>query len=222
VNSGAVLVFDLDGTLSDPVQGIGRSINHALTSNGFPSIGESSFSKFIGPPIDSIFEAIIGSAADELIRPLVASYRDRYTDIGYAENVLYDGVVESLDVLKQAGERLGVCTSKRADIAGKVLRHFGLSGYFDFVSGGDIGVNKAQQLAGLLSQAMIGPGSIMIGDRAIDIHAARANGLLSVGVLWGHGSREELSGATPGELLESPAQLRNLRAATYQVAAKAT
>jgi phosphoglycolate phosphatase len=102
---------------------------------------------------------------------------------------------------------IGLCTSKRADFAESILKLFGIRQYFRFVSGGDIGVRKVEQLASLLANEVIAKSSTMIGDRAIDVRAAKENGLNSVAVLWGYGSLEELRGVSPGALLESPHEL---------------
>lgn len=205
------LVFDLDGTISDPAVGIGRSINYALQFYGYPAIAEEQVSSLIGPPLDQAFESITGNTSPTDLAALVAKYRERYSEVGYSENVLYSGVPEALEVLASAGVSSGLCTSKRVDFAERILKMFGLRRYFKFLSGGDIGVRKSEQLAVLLSDRTISPGAIMIGDRAVDIEAAKLNGLGSVGVLWGHGSAHELKKASPTMLLEFPHQLVELR-----------
>jgi phosphoglycolate phosphatase len=205
------LIFDLDGTISDPAVGIGRSINHALAHFGYSTISEDAVSQYIGPPLDISFESITGNSSPGDIAALVSKYRERYADVGYAENVLYSGVPEALEALASAGVPLGLCTSKRVDFAESILRFFGLRHHFRFLSGGEIGVLKKQQLAALLSEKTISSASIMIGDRAVDIESAKANDMRSVGVLWGHGSVDELIAAGPGELIASPHQLVGLQ-----------
>jgi phosphoglycolate phosphatase len=207
----AFLVFDLDGTISDPAVGIGRSINYALEHYGYPAISEAKVSQFIGPPLDFAFGSITGNSSPGHIAALVSKYRERYADVGYSENVLYSGVSAALDALVSSGVPVGLCTSKRADFAESILRLFGLRHHFRFLCGGDIGVHKKQQLSGLLSDGTISPNSIMIGDRAVDVEAAMTNGLRSVGVLWGHGSAAELTAAGPVMLLAFPHELVGLR-----------
>ena len=141
---------------------------------------------------------------------MVSKYRERYADIGYSENTIYPGIAEALRSLDFAGVPLGICTSKRADFAESILSLFGIRQYFRFVSGGDIGIPKSSQLASLLGDGVIAESSTMIGDRAIDILAAKANGLCSIGVLWGHGSAAELRGVSPDALLEFPHELSRL------------
>ncbi len=210
MTSPASLVFDLDGTISDPAVGIGRSINYALQFYSYPAISEDQVSQFIGPQLDTTFGSITGNSSPTHIAALVSKYRERYADVGYSENILYSGVPEALEALASAGVAIGLCTSKRVDFAESILRLFGLRHHFRFLSGGEIGVHKKQQLASLLSDRTISLTSIMIGDRAVDIEAAKVNGLGSVGVLWGHGSVEELTAAGPNALLEFPHQLVEL------------
>lgn len=207
------LIFDLDGTISDPSLGIWRCLNYALNSFGYASIPEASISTHIGPPIDHAFRALAGSESEAHVLALVAKFRERYADVGYAENTLYPGIEDALGKLAGAGMRMGVCTSKRADFAEKILSMFGLRDCFEFVSGGDIGITKRSQLAALVQQARVRPGSTMIGDRAIDVGAGKANALRTVGVLWGHGSEEELTTAGADLILVEPSRLECLVAA---------
>jgi phosphoglycolate phosphatase len=204
------LTFDLDGTLSDPAVGIERSLNQALRSFGYRAVPQEQVGRYIGPPLDEIFSAITGTFNPERIAALVARYRECYASVGCRGNRLYPEIREVLERLFSQGVGLGICTSKRADFAEQVLENFGIRNFFSFVCGGDIGVKKTRQLAGLLVSGQIPHSAAMIGDRAVDIHAARDNGLLSVGVLWGYGSREELVGAHPDKLVESPSGLLTL------------
>lgn len=205
--STAFRIFDLDGTLTDPSVGIGRSLNHALQHFGHAPISAKEVSQYIGPPLDQIFRTRLSGVSAEHVVELVAKYRERYAEVGFAENVIYPGIPEALSALAAAEVPLGLCTSKRADFAESILELFGLREYFGFVSGGDIGIRKTDQLATLLNQGVIDTASTMIGDRSIDILAARENGLKSVAVLWGHGTREELESAVPDAFIESPHEL---------------
>jgi len=204
------LILDLDGTISDPSVGILRSVNYALTNFGYPSVSASEISAYIGPPIDVTFRRLTHSNSDAHVLALVAKFRERYSDVGYTENSLYPDIVHALDALVKRGVRLGLCTSKRSDIAEKVLTMFGLRRHFEFVSGGDVGVAKADQLSRLLADRVVGPGSTMVGDRAFDVRAAKANSLFAIGVLWGHGSESELVDAGADRVLAEPVQLGDL------------
>lgn len=202
-----LVLLDLDGTLSDPLEGIGRSINFALSHFGYAELPLSDIGVYIGPPLDQAFTSITGARDKNTLNALVAKYRERYGDTGYTENVVYEGIPQVLRDLTDAGVRLGLCTSKRADYADKILRRFGLRQHFDFISGGDIGIEKWQQIQSLLGAGKIDASTVMVGDRAVDITAARSNGLQAAGVLWGYGSRHELEAESPQYLLSRPEEL---------------
>jgi phosphoglycolate phosphatase len=204
------VLFDLDGTLSDSSVGLVRSINHSLKVHGYAEQSIADLLQYFGPPIDHTFTRIIASSDKTHINSLVTAFRERYSTIGYSENTLYDGIAAALQVLYQSGVTLGVCTTKRVDIAEKVLNLFRLRKYFQFVSGGDVGIQKWQQLEGLLQKKIITSNSIMVGDREGDITAAHKNGLHSAGVLWGYGDLPELSVHNPNFIFNSPAELTKL------------
>jgi phosphoglycolate phosphatase len=204
------LVFDLDGTLCDPVEGIGNAINHALACCGYPAATASEVSNFIGPPLDVGFRRLTAARADADIERLIAAYRDYYGRLGVKQNTLYPGIREALETIAAGGTPMGVCTSKRRDFALAVLDDLDLRDFFSFVDGGDVGVRKDTQLAGLIATGTIDQGAIMIGDRDVDILAARANGLRSVAVTWGHGSAAELAEAGPDHVLSRPEELTRL------------
>ena len=114
-----LLLFDLDGTISDPILGIGRSLNFALKSFGFEERPLGSFGEFIGPPLDQTFVVLTGSSSKELIIKMVEKYRERFADIGFSENRLYPGVREALLDLHIHGTPMAICTSKRAGLRGE-------------------------------------------------------------------------------------------------------
>jgi len=202
-----LLLFDLDGTISDPLEGFVRSINYALEACSYPPYQGSVLSQYVGPPLEDTFKTLTGADDDRTVSELVKKYRDRYAEIGYAENMLYPGIREALESLTRNDIPMGVCTTKRQDFAEKILQRFDLRPYFRFISGGDIGIKKWQQIEALLSNNAIDRNTIMIGDRAIDLSAAHQNGLVSAGVLWGYGSRSELESAAPRHLLVHPGEL---------------
>ncbi|WP_428239626.1 HAD hydrolase-like protein [Gynuella sp.] len=205
------LVFDLDGTISDPKAGITQSINYALEHHHFDPLPQDELSRFIGPPLDKTFAELTRNSDPGLITSLVEKYRERYGDIGFSENVLYEGIESTLMELHDRQNcKLGVCTSKRGDFAVKILDMFGLIDLFSFVNGAEIGIEKWQQLENLLNDGVISRNSIMIGDRSNDLHAANHNHLDSAGVLWGYGSRAELEKERPGHILQYPQELLSL------------
>ena len=201
------LVLDLDGTISDPSLGITRCFNHALKSHGFSMLSNSAIAREIGPPLDETFIKLAPGISTSDVTSLVSTYRDRYSDIGFSENTVYPKIPLVLEKLKNSDLSLGVCTSKRRDFAEKILSLFGLRDYFDFVNGGDIGVTKGSQLAGLIDSRVIDNQAIMVGDRSIDIESAKENGLRSIGVLWGFGDYKELSEASPSCILKKVTEL---------------
>ncbi len=203
----STLVFDLDGTISDPSSGIVNCVNYALEKCGYPLQPAEIISAQIGPPLDLMFGKFIPGITDSQISDLVVAYRERFVVDGFSENILYDGIADTVDTLHKSGFRLGVCTSKPEKSARKVLQYFKLIHYFEFVSGGDIGIAKQSQLANLLKNQLIDKDAVMIGDRGVDLSAGRNNGLRTVGVLWGFGSREELSAETPALILQNVAEL---------------
>jgi phosphoglycolate phosphatase len=206
----AHLIFDLDGTISDPAVGIHRSINYALEHFGHPEVSKSVISAHIGPPIDLTFKGLTQIDSDLHIMALVAKFRERYGEIGYSENSVYPGIGDALERLTLRRARLGVCTSKRVDFAERILTVFGLRRHFEFVCGGDVGVSKTVQVSRLLEAGTTGHGSTLIGDRAVDVLAAKANSLRAIGVLWGYGSEAELEDAGADRVLLDPAQLGEL------------
>ena len=204
------LIFDLDGTISDPFVGISRSINYALEALDFAAVDPQRVRPMIGPPLTEIFEHFLGALPERVMHELVDKYRERYASQGYAENTIYDGIPDIIANLASSGYAMGICTSKRADYATKIVKLFGLSEHFSFVDGGGVGIEKRQQIERLVANGINANSAIMIGDRAIDVSAGKTNQLSSVGVLWGFGDRDELVDAAPDHLLESPDDLLDL------------
>lgn len=203
-------IFDLDGTLSDPLVGMANALNHALVSHGFPEQHSDNLAQFVGPPLETSLVTLTGRDDSDFIMSLVGSYREKYLATGYRENSLYPGITDTLTQLRDTGARLGVCTSKPEKTARLVLQLFELEGFFEFVSGGDVGVTKAQQLAELLSRGTIDQHALMIGDREVDVSAARSCELHSAAVAWGYGSTQELTAAEPSFHVNEPLEICRL------------
>ncbi len=202
-----LVLFDLDGTLSDPLVGIGRSINYALASFGHAELELRELGAYVGPPLDETFKHLTGATTDTDIRALVAKFRERYGQIGYAENVLYPGIAQALEQLRERDVPLAVCTSKRRDFAQRILEMFDLQRHFSFVSGGDVGIPKWRQLEALVAEGHVSGATVMVGDRAVDLQAARHNGLHAAAVLWGYGSAAELTREQPHYTFKTPAEI---------------
>ena len=202
------IVFDLDGTISDPKEGIVKSFNHSLVLNDFEEVESKQIEKLIGPPLDYAFEQITGTKDKNRINKLVNSYRKRYAEIGYAENIIYKDMASVLTKIhRNSNIKMGVCTSKREDFAIKILELFEIKNLFAFINGGDIGIQKWQQIKTLISSGTISENSIMVGDRAVDLVAAHKNGISSAGVLWGYGSESELTTEKPKYIFSQPQEL---------------
>jgi len=198
-----IVLFDLDGTLSDPLEGIGKSINFALSQFGYPLLDLDEVRKYVGPQIDQTFRQITGQTSPPLIAALVERYRERYADVGYSENLLYPGVPDALARLRGLGVVMAVCTSKRTDFAEKILRMFGLREHFEFVDGGEVGIEKSVQIGSLRSRRRVSAASLMVGDRTVDLIAGRSAGLSAGAVLWGYGSEAELLAESPAYVFRS-------------------
>lgn len=193
------LLFDLDGTLTDNYPGITRSIAYALDRLGVPLPDAGELRRCVGPPLRESFAWLLGTDDPLAIEGAIALYRERYGDVGWRENLVYDGVDDVLATLAASPVRLFVCTSKPDVFARRILTLFGLSGHFRGVYGADLAGtfdDKVKLLRHLADTEGVDTArAVMIGDRSHDIRAARMNGARSIGVAWGYGSAEELAAA---------------------------
>lgn len=208
------IFFDLDGTLTDPELGITSCVQYALEFFGIAVPDRSVLQPFIGPPLkDSFMHFYDLSAADAEIA--IAKYRERFSAIGLFENEVYAGIPEMLQKLTSEGHILTVATSKPTVYARQILEHFSLSSYFAHICGSNLDgsrVKKGEVIAYALEQnGMPSPSAVkMVGDRKHDILGAQENHIFSIGVLYGYGSREELTSAAADALADSPAALPGL------------
>lgn len=207
------LLFDLDGTLTDPGLGITNSVMYALKKFGVEVSDRASLYRFIGPPLMDSFREFFGFS-DEDGAQAVRYYREYFSRQGLFENEVYDGVPALLARLKQRGRTLIVASSKPEVYVVEILKHFDLYDYFDLVAGATMDPSRSQKadvIRYALARAGIGDPSsaLMIGDRKHDILGARENGLDALGVLFGYGSREELKAAGAAWLAETPAEIEN-------------
>ncbi len=193
------VLFDLDGTLTDPADGICRSIKYALEKAGLPVEPKASYHRWIGPPLADSFQRF-AHVPPEQAETLVRYYRERFSVTGMFENRVYPGVPELLDSLSGAGCRLLVATSKPTVFARQILEHFGLLSRFLLVSGVSLEHMNATKEE-VIETALLDAGvtdrrrCVMVGDRFYDTEAAARCGLDAVGVLYGYGSPEELKNA---------------------------
>lgn len=198
------LFFDLDGTLTDPARGIVASIWYALDQLGVERPPAEELTKYIGPPLAESMATLVGeSRADDALH----HYRARYAETGWRENAVYAGIDDMLARLRGSGFELYVATSKVQVFATRILSHFELDGYFSGVFGAELDGRRADK-SDLLRFALATTGTstdaVMIGDRRYDVAGARSNGMRSVGVTWGFGSRDELIEAGADALVDAP------------------
>jgi len=208
------ILFDLDGTLTDPRDGIVRCIQYALKRLGLEPRSEEELVQFIGPPLRESFCELLNTTDEAALARAVNVYRERYSTIGLLENALYAGIPEALSALRERGDALFVATSKPELYAQQILEHFGLAGYFRSIWGCELDGTRADKgdlIAHLLEQEKLSSrDTVMVGDRVHDAVGARANAVVPVGVLWGYGDEQELVNAQCRVLLRTPAELAQL------------
>jgi phosphoglycolate phosphatase len=193
------LLFDLDGTLTDNHRGIAASIRYALARLDAPIPNDAALRSRVGPPLRETFAHFLKTNDEMRIELAIGHYRERFADVGWQENVVYDGIVELLAVLVAQRQRLFLCTAKPEIFARRIVQHFGFASHFLGIYGADLAGafdDKAKLLRRLLTaEGLDASETVMIGDRANDVRAAHANDVCAIGVLWGFGSREELADA---------------------------
>jgi len=208
------ILFDLDGTLTNPREGILKCLRHALHKLGIPPPSYGILPENIGPPLEAIFQNLLPEQDANTIQQAVKIYRECYSVSGMYENEVYPHIPEILAELKCRGARLYIATSKPASIARKVSDNFGLTEYFSAVFGAGPGgelAAKPELLSHILSAEFLKKGeTAMVGDRKYDVLGARTNGILAVGALWGFGSREELAAAGADLICPQPQDLSAL------------
>lgn len=205
------ILFDLDGTLTDPAEGITKCIAYALESKGIQTADLNSLKALIGPPLKDSFMHTFGFEEKEAIT-CVDKYRERFSTVGLYENILFDRVPELLEQLKSRDYHIYLATSKPEIFAKKILSHFAIDQYFDFAGGSALDDSRPTKTS-VIQYVMENTGltdpqnCIMIGDRKHDLIGARETGMDAIGVLYGYGSRTELEQESPAYLLHSVADL---------------
>ena len=195
-----VIAFDLDGTLSDPAHGLIQGFIYCFKKLGIAYESENDLRKYIGPSLYEEWQEDFGFTPDEA-NDAIEVFREYYNIYGWWDNTLYEGIPEMLDALRGAGKKIVLATSKPLDTAKKVLALFGLTDYFDFIGGAVSHQNdqKWQVLNWSLSSVGIDVTNpddlercILVGDRKYDAEGAKICGIDSMGVLYGHGTEEEI------------------------------
>ena len=193
------VLFDLDGTLTDPGEGITNSVAYALKKYCIDVSDRRELYKFIGPPLKDSFMKYYGFS-EEKAEQAIAYYREYFRDTGIFENEVYEGVEDMLKILHADGKRLVLATSKPEEFAVRILEHFGLKKYFDVVAGASMDSSRSKKGDVIAYAVSLCDGfnkdiAVMIGDREHDIIGAKENELKSIGVLYGYGDENELKTA---------------------------
>lgn len=201
------ILMDLDGTITNPAEGITRCFEYALNHFGIKVESRAELEQFIGPPLRQSFKEGYGFD-EEKATEAVAKYRERFQPIGMFENEVYDGMEQALQCLKEAGKVLIVATSKPEHMAKKILEYFKLDGYFADICGScddakrnekDEVIRYALEKHGITDLEQV----LMVGDRKFDVIGASKCGLKCMGVLYGFGDRKELEEAGAAYIAET-------------------
>ena len=209
-----VILFDLDGTITDPKEGITKSVAYALNGFGFKIEDPDTLTHFIGPPLRESFMDCYGMD-EESAACAIKMYRERYSSIGWKENVLYSGVSAFLQQLKDAGKTILIATSKAQPYAVQIMEYFGLDVYFDHICGtsfDDLNATKADVIQRALKLVNLDDynRAVMVGDRFHDVDGAHKVGIAAVGVLYGYGSLKELEQHGADYIVEDISELSEL------------
>ena len=205
------ILFDLDGTLTDPGLGITNSVMYALKKFNIDVEERASLYKFIGPPLMDSLKMFYGFSEEDSELG-VKYYREYFKERGLYENEVYDGIEELLKALKDQNKSLIIATSKPEEFAVEIVKHFHLDQYFDFVAGATMDSSRSKK-ADVIEYAIKNcnitdlSSAIMIGDREHDILGAKQVGLDSIGVLFGYGNYAELEAAGATHIVEKPADI---------------
>ncbi|NNF98628.1 MAG: HAD-IA family hydrolase [Desulfobacteraceae bacterium] len=209
------IVFDLDGTLSDPLTGVAASLNYALDRLDMERKDESDLKKYIGPPLPDIFSDLLATKDEIRINQAISFFRERYFKVGYRENLLYPGISDLLKSLWEGGFRLYIATAKKETTAEAVADYFSISHFFTGISGCGLKKKKIDLLNDIRRRENGNP-LTMIGDRYLDMEAGKAAHCRCIGVLWGYGGRKELLDAGADALCNSPMALNRMLLEKYQ------
>lgn len=201
------IFLDLDGTVTNPAEGITKCFEYALNHFGIKVKNRAELEQFIGPPLRKSFMEGYGFE-EEKATEAVAKYRERFAPIGMYENEVYEGMEQALQSMKDAGKVLIIATSKPEHMAKKILAHFKLDGYFDDICGScdDSNRNEKDEVIryALQKHGITNPDDVlMVGDRKFDVIGAAKCGLKCMGVLYGFGDREELEQAGAAYIAET-------------------
>lgn len=212
VSQKTAVLFDLDGTLTDPGVGITNSVMYALHAYGIAAEREALY-RFIGPPLTDSFEQFYGFSHEKAVEA-VEIYREYYRKTGIFENSVYAGIRALLAALRQAGKTVIMATSKPEVFAVQIAERFALTPFFHVIAGSCLNgerVHKDEVIRYALARVGIDPSdAVMVGDREYDLRGAHACGMQAVGVLYGYGSQAELSAAGADAIAPDVRSLRRI------------
>ena len=207
------LLFDLDGTLTDPFEGITRSVEYALNAFGIEVEDRRTLAPFIGPPLVESLTERYGFTMEDAVAA-VAKYREYFAVKGLYENELFEGIPELLRDCRKAGYKISMATSKPTHYAKIIAEHFDIARYFDAIHGSSLDgsrITKSSVVAEAVRDEGLDPErALMIGDRRHDVEGAREHGIKTVGVLYGYGSLEEHTAAGAAYIAKDLDELREL------------
>ena len=206
-----LILFDLDGTLIDPYDAITKGAQYALASVGFDLDDRQQLIPFIGPPLRDSLRKFTKITDNAKIEEIVSKYREYFGKYGIYENILYPGIKEMLESLKETGYPLTIATSKLMSNAVEIAQYLEIEHYFDLIIGCEADGTRSDKneviehvLAEMGSKAK---SPVIVGDRKYDIIGAKLTGIDSIGVTWGYGSREELEEAGAGKVVDTMEEL---------------
>lgn len=198
------LLFDLDGTLTDPTIGIVNAIEYSLKKFGITNYNPEILKEFVGPPLKESYEKYFNITGDDFIN-IREFEREYYRTIGINENTIYENTYSTLETLYNKGYNLYIVTSKKEEFTNIVLDNFNIKKFFKFISASNDSLNittKDEVIKYLIDKTNIDiTKSIVIGDRIYDIEAAKNNNIKSIGVLYGAGSRNEIINSKPDYII---------------------
>jgi phosphoglycolate phosphatase len=211
-----VVLFDLDGTLSDPKVGITRSIQYALAGLNCPVPTADALTWCIGPPLQQSFATLLQTSDSALLARAIDLYRDRFARVGFFENTLYPEITDLLQKLRGAGYKCFVATSKPQVFAKRIIDHFQLTTQFDGIYGSELDgtrSDKGELLHHIIQLEKLSPQTtVMVGDRKHDIIGAKRHNLTTIGVTYGYGSADELNAHGADYLAHTPTEILTLLA----------
>lgn len=210
------ILFDLDGTLTDPKLGITSCVQLALSHFGIQVDNLDELEPFIGPPLKDSFMHFYGLSEEQAVEAIKV-YRSRFSKLGLYENDMYVGIDHLLSKLREKGYRLSVASSKPTVYVERILEHFNIKQYFHYVVGSHLDgsrtdkneiIEEAFRLLGVTTECK--QQAIMVGDRKFDVEGAKSHGIPCIAVSYGYGSREELEAAEADYIVDSVQELESL------------